>query len=56
LLLSEITTPSYHARGAHRKAALSIEGCRKILVEKVHEALQKVFDLGGFVLDGREPG
>ncbi len=44
------------ARAPHRRAALSIKRYEKILVKKVHEALPKVFDTAGFVLDGRATG
>ena len=47
---------SYPVTAPHRRAALSIKRYEKILVKKVHEALQKVFDTAGFVLDGRETG
>jgi len=39
-----------------RTAAYLYKGYEKILVKKVHEALPKVFDTAGFVLDGRATG
>ena len=47
---------SYPVTAPQRKAAYLYTGNKKILVGKVHEALQKMFDTAGFVLDGRETG